>query len=302
MSFSQRQVLVDSTEFSQLPVRHNEDLVNTDLAKTCPLEVNAYTMDSPHTKAHLLIQAHLSRLPLPCTDYVTDTKSVMDNALRVMQAMLDVSAESGWLASTLRIVTLLQMVVQARWDTDHSLLVLPHLEPHMLPNLTAGEMRVSCLPQLLDRVGDNYDALARHLRSELDEQQIEEVWSALGRMPLLSVNVVVGEVHLTKSHRPAARAGRTSEQQWIKAQTGVQMSVTVDLVRLNRPGREGTRVFAPKFSKPKEEGWIIVLGTTENRELVALKRVGSVVRHSRQTLLITPEKPGRVIYTLYVMR
>ncbi len=137
-------MLVDCTEFSQLPVRHNEDLINTDLAKSCPLPTNPYTMDSPHTKAHLLLQCHLARLPLPCTDYVTDTKSVMDNALRVMQAMLDVCAESGWLASTLRMALLLQSVVQARWDSDPNLLVLPHLEPHMLPALGA-----TCLPELL---------------------------------------------------------------------------------------------------------------------------------------------------------
>ena len=80
------------------------------------------------------------------------------------------------------------------------------------------------------------------------------------------------------------------------------MSITVNLGRLNRPGREGTRVWAPKFSKPKEEGWILVLGTADNRELLALKRVGAVTRTSKQTLLITPVKPGRMIYTLYVMR
>jgi activating signal cointegrator complex subunit 3 len=213
---------VDSTEFSQLPVRHNEDLINTDLAKTCPLEVNAYTMDSPHTKAHLLLQAHLSRLPLPCTDYVTDTKSVMDNALRVMQAMLDVCAESGWLASTLRIVTLLQMVVQARWDTDPGLLMLPHLEPHMLPGLSAGLGRVSCLPELLARVGDSYEALARPLRDELAEQQIEEIWSALGRLPLLGVTIAVDDVAVM-NRRPTT--GRAPQQQWIKVQTGVQVRV-----------------------------------------------------------------------------
>ena len=209
---------MDSTEFSQLPVRHNEDLINTDLAKTCPLEVNAYTMDSPHTKAHLLLQCHLSRLPLPCTDYVTDTKSVMDNALRVMQAMLDVCAESGWLASTLRIVMLLQSVVQARWDTDPGLLLLPHLEPHMLPALGAAS-----LPELLAKVGDSYEVLARPLRNELTEQQIEEIWSTMGRLPLLGVSIVVGEETIRRpTKRPSARA---ADQQWIKVQTGVQVKI-----------------------------------------------------------------------------
>ena len=84
------QTLVDATEFSQLPVRHNEDNINAELAKQCPLKVNIYTMDSPNTKTSLLLQSHFSRLVLPCTDYLTDTKTVMDNAPRVLQAMIDV--------------------------------------------------------------------------------------------------------------------------------------------------------------------------------------------------------------------
>ena len=87
------QTLVDATEFSQLPVRHNEDNINAELAKQCPLKVNIYTMDSPNTKTSLLLQSHFSRLVLPCTDYLTDTKTVMDNAPRVLQAMIDVCGE-----------------------------------------------------------------------------------------------------------------------------------------------------------------------------------------------------------------
>ena len=89
-------------------------------------------MDSPHTKASLLLQSHFSCLTLHCPDYLTDTKSVMDNAPRVMQAIMDVCAESGWLASTLRVVAMLQMLVQARLDTVSSFLSLPHVQHHML--------------------------------------------------------------------------------------------------------------------------------------------------------------------------
>lgn len=44
--------------------------------------------DDPHTKANLLLQAHLGRLPLPISDYVTDTKGALDNSLRILQASL----------------------------------------------------------------------------------------------------------------------------------------------------------------------------------------------------------------------
>ena len=42
--------------------------------------------DDPHAKASLLVQAHLARLPLPISDYITDTKTVLDNSLRILQA------------------------------------------------------------------------------------------------------------------------------------------------------------------------------------------------------------------------
>jgi hypothetical protein len=52
-----------------------------------PLAVSAPTLDSPHTKADLLLQAHLERAPLSISGYVTDTKSVLDQALRLHQAL-----------------------------------------------------------------------------------------------------------------------------------------------------------------------------------------------------------------------
>lgn len=119
-------------EYAQLPVRHNEDNLNEQLAKQCPLPVSAATYDSPHTKTFLLLQCYLSRLPLPSVDYVTDTKSVLDQTLRILQAMLDISASAGWLATTLRVQLLMQMITQARWHTDCTLLTLPYVTPALL--------------------------------------------------------------------------------------------------------------------------------------------------------------------------
>ncbi|KAL0173068.1 hypothetical protein M9458_033379, partial [Cirrhinus mrigala] len=43
-------------------------------------------------------------------------------------AMLDVVANEGWLVSALSICNLVQMIIQARWLHDSSLLTLPHIE------------------------------------------------------------------------------------------------------------------------------------------------------------------------------
>ena len=80
------EVLCDASEYEQLPVRHNEELLNADLAKLCPIDiVDKMAMESPHTKTHLLFQSHFSEIQLPCSDYYTDLKSVLDQAIRILQ-------------------------------------------------------------------------------------------------------------------------------------------------------------------------------------------------------------------------
>ncbi|MEQ2296175.1 activating signal cointegrator 1 complex subunit, partial [Ameca splendens] len=78
-------VLTDAEEYAELPVRHNEDQLNSQLAQQLPLQVNPHSFDSAHTKTHLLLQAHFSHAQLPCSDYTTDTKTVLDNAIRICQ-------------------------------------------------------------------------------------------------------------------------------------------------------------------------------------------------------------------------
>ena len=62
------------------------------------------------------------------SDYVTDTKSVLDQALRVLQAMVDVAADGGWLFTALGAMHLAQMVTQGRWHADEGLGDLPGLD------------------------------------------------------------------------------------------------------------------------------------------------------------------------------
>ena len=59
--------------------------MNKDLARDCPIRMPDSMMDRPSTKAHLLLQSHFGHVQLPCTDYLTDTKSVLDQAIRILQ-------------------------------------------------------------------------------------------------------------------------------------------------------------------------------------------------------------------------
>lgn len=56
--------------------------------------------------------------------------------------------------------------------------------------------------------------------------------------------------------------------------------------------------------KPKDEGWILVLGETETRDVVAMKRI-TCAHNKRSTsaslAFFAPELPCKAIYTLFVM-
>jgi len=54
------------------------------------------------------------------------------------------------------------------------------------------------------------------------------------------------------------------------------------------------RAYAPKFPKPRDENWFLVLGSDD--ELVAMKRVPSVKSQSKQMInFTTPDVPGGYI-------
>lgn len=83
-----------------------------------------------------------------------------------------------------------------------------------------------------------------------------------------------------------------------------EYAISISLQRLTpMPQPRSTKAIAPNFPKPKDEGWILVVGNIEARDLVALKKIGFVRRDRRcnhNLVFYTPTKKGRVVYTLYL--
>jgi activating signal cointegrator complex subunit 3 len=105
-------LLSQAHEFSELPVRHNEEILNEELADQLPWHIGVMPLDSPHTKTFLLIQAHIYRQNLPISDYINDTKSVLDQVPRVLSALLDIAANQGNTGVALSAIEISQRVVQ----------------------------------------------------------------------------------------------------------------------------------------------------------------------------------------------
>ena len=235
-----------ATEFDELPVRHNEDLINTELSKNLPLnaELLGLPMWDPHVKAFLLLQAYFSRIDLPISDYVGDQNSVLDQSIRIIQASIDVLTELSFLSSCIMMTTLLQCIKSARWPHDGPLSILPgadqekeqqraakgNSQPHSLAQIH--DMPKAALSQVLKSIGIPSPA----------PPQVEKVIKTL---PHLHINVL----------------------------DTTALSLTVSTARLNPASQPDYRIYAPKYPKPQSEGFFLVVADAAKDEVLALKRV-----------------------------
>ncbi|XP_059620784.1 activating signal cointegrator 1 complex subunit 3 [Phlebotomus argentipes] len=297
-------IMCDSFEFDQQPVRHNEDKYNEELSQMCRFSVPASICDSPHTKTFLLMQAHFGRLPLPNADYHTDTKSVLDQAIRILQAMIDVCAEKAWLASALRVQELMQSVIQARWFDDSPLTCLPFVEEHHVAMFDRTEGFAGCggmsLPVLRERFVRKFELVASPLRDGFLEREIEEIHRVLKDLPVISVNLALQGPHLDDPQADRTIVQPQKRDSWLEIHAGEEYTLAINFHRLG--AKQGSSIYCPKFPKGKDEGWFLTLGCQNDQELIALKRAAFRGSRSTQYLVFdAPKRQGRVIYTLYLV-
>jgi len=285
-------VLANASEYDELPVRHNEDKLNEELAGVVPWPVDSHLLDDPHTKANLLLQAHLADLTLPVSDYITDTKSVLDQAVRILQAMVDVAADGGWLETTLNCMHLMQMIIQGRWFTESTLLTLPHADDRVVDALVA-RLGVECLPELL---AFDDQAILNVVRQYLSQRQSKEFMQVLRQLPVVDMRATLcTSSSITKSVR------EKDDDNDGEGEEGEGELVKVELSLANR--EHSSQAYAPRFPKQKEAAWWLVLGDPANGELLALRRLTIKPRSRTRTSLTfaMPEEPGEHTYWVYLM-
>ena len=241
-----------ATEYDELPVRHNEDLINDELSRNMPFSAASFGMPmwDPHVKAFLLLQAHMSRIGLPITDYVGDQTSVLDQAIRVIQAAIDVLTELGYLCSVKQMIRLLQCIKSARWPTDPVMSILPGCEGQ-LTNKHRNAADKAPLTKLVD-LATASDAtlaeLAKHLG--IPTRQESKFLQTARAIPTLS----------------------------LRLQDATSSSFVVSLKRMNPLTLREARMWAPRFPKPQTEGFFVVVsmagGAGGPGELLAVRRVG----------------------------
>lgn len=287
-------VLCSAAEYDELPVRHNEELLNEELAQDDGMRLPMANKDweDPHVKANLLLQAHFSRTMLPISDYVTDQKSVLDQSIRILQAMVDVAADGGWLFTALRCMQLVQMVVQAQWLDESSFNQIPYFDSFS-QHKQMEALGFRSLPQLLNVSPERQRAVLQQVIGSRKDR-LESAVSALAKFPLLQLNALFVEKVAKDAETPTATeksdaAGVDEEDKKDDTTTPSTRAATkpVDGIAVARAGKElllEVRIrrdkggqakgmaFCPFFGKAKREGWWIVVGD-DSGELFALKRI-----------------------------
>ncbi|KAH6557931.1 hypothetical protein KP509_1Z085500 [Ceratopteris richardii] len=255
--------LAGAAEYDELPVRHNEDKLNGLLAKDVRLSVDTRALDDPHVKANLLLQAHFMKLDLPISDYVTDTKSVLDQSIRIIQALVDLAANGGWLKAALNAMHLLQMVMQGLWfKEDDKFAMLPYADERIIGVFKRNGMMDL---QTVKRCPSNF--LAQVLQPFLSGPEFAELTKCLAQLPHIDTT---WELHNVRKRNEAL------------------LTVEVILRRVSPLRQKDARAYAPYYPKVKDESWWIVIGNKKTSELLALKRV-HFVDYLKTQLVISPD-------------
>jgi len=201
-------------------------------------------MWDPHVKAFLLLQAYFSRIDLPIADYIGDQTSVLDQSIRIVQALIDILTELNLFHSCNMMITLLQCIKCARWPDDGPLAILPGVSLERERLLAAWEsLSLPSLSQIHGASRAKMSSLLMEL--EVPRKLHGDCMKVIDTLPDLKINVL--EVNA--------------------------LGLIIGIGRLNVCTQPDYRIFAPKYPKPQFEGYFTMVVDTAKEEILAMKRI-----------------------------
>jgi pre-mRNA-splicing helicase BRR2 len=269
------EILSSASEYVQLPIQPGEEEVLRRL-----INHQRFSFDNPryadaHVKANVLLQAHFSRQSVG-GNLALEQREVLLSASRLLQAMIYVISSNGWLNCALLAMEVSQMVTQGMWERDSMLLQLPHFTKELAKKCQ--ENPGKSIETVFDLVEMEDDERRELL--QLSDSQVLDIVRFCNQFPNIDMSYEVMDGDNVRA--------------------GEDITLLVTLAR-DLEGTEVGPVDAPRYPKPKEEGWWLVVGDTKSNQLLAIKRV-SLQRKSKVKLeFAAPADTGRKSYTLYFM-
>ncbi|WLF81011.1 hydrophobin [Lodderomyces elongisporus] len=261
-------LLCEAAEYDELPTRHGEELINMEMSLAMRYKAEDLEKEfiwDPHVKAYLLLQAFMSRFDLPIADYAQDTVSVLDQALRILQAYIDAAAEMGFLQPVLCFIQLMQCLKQKCWYDDDPVTTLPGL------TLTPRKSKKSGQVTLKD--------LGHMSRGKLF--QYAERMGLHGGAPITrdGHEVISNDTDIVKQFVKVATHLPTGD---LNISQEVQDVCRVSLRNGNAPMNNEFRMYCPQFPKAQKESWFIIIH--DGTELKLLKRAAPSMKGSKRVV------------------
>lgn len=272
------EILSTATEFEKITVRQKEDKALEKLSHHLPLKLSSADFNHSATKTNVLLQAHFSRVPLAAA-VAGDLASILPDANRLLQAIVDVISSSRWLAPALAAMELAQMVTMGMWNSDPALMQVPHIDKPLA--LKCQKQGIKSVADLLEMEDEDRSALLA-----LTPAQMSDVARFANAYPDVGFKFKIADE---------------------KVKAGAKVTVNVELEK--SPGEdeedfeEGvTTLVAPRYPLPKAEGFWVVLGNTITNELLVIKRVTLKNKVTPVKLeLMAPTKVGQHSLKLFLM-
>jgi len=265
------EILSSASEFESIPIRHGEEAILRKLALHLPLKIDKQVYTNSNTKVNVLLQAHFSRRSLSA-DLAADQSFILENSVRLLQAMVDVVSSSSWLSPALAAMELSQMITQAMWDKDPPLKQLPHFDDNLVKRCT--EKKVETIFELMELEDD-----VRTNLLQMNDRSLQDVARACNRYPNIEVNFEVDSSDNITS--------------------GSTVTVNVQLQR-EWEDEELPPVYASLFPNKKQEGWWLVVGDPKANMLYSIKRL-TLQQKSKMKLTFAAPSAGTHNLTLYFM-
>lgn len=263
--------VTSAPDFDRLPVRADDLPALTRLGTSVPLKLSPESdIGLPQAKAFLLLQAHLSRLPV-AGDLATDQRSVLEKALPLVNACIDTLSTEGHL-NALQAMDLSQMIVQGMWNSDSPLRQLPHFTEQTLTR--AKKYEVESVYDLMSLEDDERDDVL-----QLPMEKLNDVANFVNKYPNIDI---LYELDVEEQ----VRAGETKE-------------ITITIERDEE--MEDLVVESARYPFAKQEGWWVVIGDAATRQLYAIKKLTVAQESQLVTMQFTVPTAGKHKLTVWCM-
>ncbi|KAG1823896.1 Sec63 domain-containing protein [Suillus subaureus] len=238
------EVVASSAEFRSIPIRCHKDTILHCIYNCVPIKLDCADFEAPHFKTFLLLQAHFSHIQLP-PDLAADQVLVLEKVLNLLSACVDVMSLNTWL-NALGAMDLLQMCVQAMWETDSPLKQILHFEPEIVKHCK--DAGIESVYDVMEMEDDKHSKLL-----QMDGHQMCDVATFINSYPTLDMSFKLDKGEYT---------------------AGAPITMQVNLAcNGDEEDPDDQTVVTPFYPTKKIANWWLVVGEPSTKQLLSIKHV-----------------------------